>query len=430
MSNFEFKLPDIGEGVTEGEIVSWLVNVGDQVAEDQDMVEVMTDKATVTIGAPKAGKIVELRGTVGDVVPVGDILVVMALVESGGSASPPAAGTSETTASAVGDIKDHLPGISQVPEAPAKPVVERAASDYFSEKPLAAPATRKLARALGVDLRVVVPTGSGGRVTREDVQRFAGQRGKHPAGPPPRPAKVSAEQPTPEDERLPLRGMRKRIFENMARSKRTAAHFTYVDECDVQHLRAVRARVSPHAEKIGVKLTFLPFIIKAVAIALRAHPKLNCVMDDEAQEIVLRKTYDIGIATATDAGLVVPVLRGADRLSIIEMAREIERLASVARAGKIAPEDVGGSSFTVTSLGKLGGLFATPVINYPEVAILGVHEMKRRPVVSGDQIVIGEVMLLSLSFDHRVIDGDVGARFAQQVIQYLQEPELLLLEMK
>lgn len=231
------------------------------------------------------------------------------------------------------------------------------------------------------------------------------------------------------DQRVPLRGLRKRIYENMARSKHTAAHFTYVDECDVGALKALRDRTRAFAERDGVKLTFLPFIVKAVVAALKRFPALNCLVDDTAGEMVLKGNYDVGVAAATEAGLIVPVVRNADRLSIIEIAAELERLAADARVSKSKKEDLGGSSFTITSLGKLGGLFATPIVNYPEVAILGVHEMKRRPVVKGDQIVIGEVMLLSLSFDHRIIDGHVGAAFAQEIIGLLEEPERLLVTM-
>jgi pyruvate dehydrogenase E2 component (dihydrolipoamide acetyltransferase) len=228
---------------------------------------------------------------------------------------------------------------------------------------------------------------------------------------------------------VPIRGLRKRIYENMARAKRTAAHFTYVDECNVTELKSVRERSKNAAKEGAASLTFLPFIVKAVVAGLKKHPALNCLVDDATLEMVLRKTYDIGIAVATDAGLTVPVLRNADRLSILDIARELERLSTEARNGKTRREDLGGSTFTITSLGKQGGLFATPVVNYPEVAILGVHQIKKRPVVRGDQIVVGEVMLLSLSFDHRIIDGHVGAAFAQEVIGYLENPERLLIEM-
>jgi len=435
MSKFEFKLPDIGEGVTEGEIVSWLVAVGDTVAEDQEMVEVMTDKATVTIGAPKAGKIAELRGAVGDVIPVGGVLVVLDLASGGAaateSAGRPAPAAAETVASAVGDLKETLPGTSPAAPAPAK--VEGAPA-------LAAPATRKLARELGVDLGNVPGTGSAGRITREDVQRAAEggapssaapQRAAAPApaAPAPAPLPISAPAAVAEDKRIPIRGLRKRIFENMARSKRTAAHFAYADEVECTRLIELRNRTKGYAEEAGVKLTFLPFIVKAVVAALRKHPTLNTWVDDVNAEMIQKATIDIGVATATDAGLIVPVVRNADRLSILDIAREISRLATDARNGKVKPEDVGGSTFTVTSLGKLGGLFSTPVVNYPEVAIMGVHEMKKRPIVVGDEIKIGHVMVLALSFDHRIIDGHVGAAFAQEVKSLLEDPDRLLVEM-
>lgn len=443
MSKFEFKLPDIGEGVAEGEIVNWLVNEGDTVSENQEMVEVMTDKATVTIGAPKSGSIAERRFKVGDTVPVGEVLVVLDV--GGGAAAPepkpepapaaaPAPAKAETTvASAVGDLRETLPGLPKAAPAPAP-----ASNEYFSEKPLAAPATRKLARELGVDLKTVAPSGSAGRVTREDVERAssaarggaapAAAASSAPAAPAPLPeAPRPASRAT--DERVPVRGMRKRIWENMARSKHTAAHFHYIDEVNCAELIALRDRFKPHAERSGAKLTFLPFLVKAVVAALKRHPRLNSVVDEAAMEHVLRHNYDIGIAVSTDAGLMVCALRDADRLSIVEIAKEIERLGTAAKAGKVQKEDLGGTSFTISSLGKLGGLMAPPIINYPEVGIMGVHAMKRKPVVKGDQIVIGDVMNLSFSFDHRIIDGDVGAGFAQEIIGYLEQPDRLLVEM-
>ena len=443
MSKFEFKLPDIGEGVAEGEIVNWLVNEGDSVTENQEMVEVMTDKATVTIGAPKTGTVAERRFKVGDTVPVGQVLVVLEVGGDGAAAAAPApaaapaakqappqaapAKADTTVASAVGDLRETLPGMSK----PAPP------SDYFTDKPLAAPATRKLARELGVDLKTVAPSGTAGRVTREDVERASsgGPAAAPSAARAPAAAAAApvAEAPRPAsretDERIPVRGMRKRIWENMARSKHTAAHFHYIDEVNVAELVAVRDRFKPHAERSSVKLTFLPFLVKAVVAALKRHPRLNSVVDEAAMEHVIRHNYDIGIAISTDAGLMVCALRDADRLSIVEIAKEIERLGAAAKAGKVQKEDLGGTSFTISSLGKLGGLMAPPIINYPEVGIMGVHAIKRKPVVKGDQIVIGDVMNLSFSFDHRIIDGDVGAGFAQEIIGYLEQPDRLLVEM-
>jgi pyruvate dehydrogenase E2 component (dihydrolipoamide acetyltransferase) len=443
MSKFEFKLPDIGEGVTEGEIVSWLVSVGDEVTEDQEMVEVMTDKATVTIGAPQAGKVVELCGSEGDVIPVGDTLVVFDVAGGDKSAdvpekkqqeaAPQKPTPQESAATAVGDIKEDLPGTEEVAAS--------AESTASSGKPLAAPATRKLARELGVDLGDVPASGAAGRITREDVENFAakGSRGAPKSAaqkgaptaafPTPAPLPVSAPPATPEDQRAPIRGLRKRIFENMARSKRIAAHFTYADEVECTKLIALRERTKPFADEAGVKLNYLPFIIKAVVSALKKNPMLNTWVDDANNEMIHKGTYDIGVATATDAGLVVPVLRNADRLSIVEIAAEITRMATDARAGKVNQADVGGSTFTVTSLGRLGGLFSTPVVNYPEVAILGVHEMKKRPIIVDDEIRIGHVMVLALSFDHRIIDGHVGAAFAQDVKALLEEPDRLFVQM-
>jgi pyruvate dehydrogenase E2 component (dihydrolipoamide acetyltransferase) len=232
-----------------------------------------------------------------------------------------------------------------------------------------------------------------------------------------------------QDERIPLRGMRKRIFEGMSRSVHTAAHFTFVEECDVTALKALRARLKGPAEQAQVKLTFLPFFVKAVVAALKKHPMLNAAFDESTQEIVVRKSYHIGIASSTDAGLIVPVVRDADRKSILDIARDIARLAEETKTGKAKAQDLSGSTFTITSLGQQGGLFATPILNFPEVGILGIHQMKQKPVVRDGQIVVGDVMLLSLSFDHRIIDGHIGAAFAYEIIGYLENPDRLFLEM-
>ena len=456
---FEFRLPDIGEGVMEGEIVQWHVSPGDRVREDDPMVEVMTDKATVTIGAPRPGVIRELRFSVGAVAAVGDVLVV---IDTDGSVrvdaskppsvrSPASDAGEEPVASAVGDLRDGLPGASFFSsKRQAEPMVsERAGEDagsteYFNEKPLATPATRKLARDLSVDLRCVRPSGAGGRVRKEDVQTFARGQAREAASESvvhPEPESVSAtntvvslaaptvaqDAPAALEVRKPLVGVRRVIAERMQRSKNTAAHFTFVEECHADALIELRERLAPRAADRGVKLTFLPFITKAVVSALRKHPILNSMLDEESQELVFRKYHHVGIAVATEQGLVVPVVRDADRLSLIELAVEIERLASGAREGSLSRHEMVGSTFTITSLGRLGGLMATPVLNYPEVGILGVHQIKERPVVRNGDIVVGNVMLLSLSFDHRIVDGHVGAAFAYDVIRYLEEPDELFL---
>jgi pyruvate dehydrogenase E2 component (dihydrolipoamide acetyltransferase) len=439
MARYEFRLPDIGEGVTEGEIVGWLVAPGDFVTEDQPMVEVMTDKATVTISAPKSGKVLETKAQVGEVVKVHAVLIVFDL-EAGGAerveparaalGAVPAVGNGAArrsegnAATAVGDIREDLPGVGLMRAKEAAGGAAPSGDGYWNEKPLATPATRKLARDLGLDLRAVQPTGTGGRVTSEDV------RAKVPATSPEPSVPVRPHAaPDVREERTPLRGVRKKIFENMALSKRTMAHFTFVEECDASALKRLRERLKPKALGQGVNLTFLPFVVKAVVAALRKHPSLNATFDERTQEIVTRRYYNIGIAAASEAGLVVPVVKDADELSLLEIARRIERFGEEARSGRLRLEDLQGSTFTITSLGQKGGLFATPIIHYPEVAILGIHQIKQKPVVRDGQIVVGDVMLVSLSFDHRLIDGHVAAEFAYEVIGYLEQPETLLLEM-
>jgi pyruvate dehydrogenase E2 component (dihydrolipoamide acetyltransferase) len=421
----EFKLPDLGEGVMEGEIVAWHVKEGDQVAEDQLMVEVMTDKATVTIGAPKAGKIEALRALVGTTAKVGDILVV---IESGnGSRAHGGHPSKMPAASAAGDIQESLPGTSYFAEKRAQ--IESnghngTAPGHFSKKPLATPATRKLARDLGLDLRRVAPTGPGGRVTQDDVQAASSARESVPpterANCEPREVRSSAG-----DKRVPFVGMRRRIAERMQQAKNTAAHFTFVEECNAERLMALRDRLKPEAAARKVELTYMPFIVKAVCAALKKNPQLNSSLDVESNEIVLHGRCNIGIAAATEQGLVVPVIHGADELSLFELAVEIARLGNAARTGNLAMSDLTGSTFTVTSLGKQAGLLAVPILNLPNVGIMGVHRIKQRPVVRDGQIVIGQVMVLSLSLDHRIVDGHVGAAFAYDVIAYLEEPALM-----
>ncbi|MBI5366505.1 MAG: 2-oxo acid dehydrogenase subunit E2 [Planctomycetes bacterium] len=321
-------------------------------------------------------------------------------------------------------------------------------------KVLATPATRRLALEMGIGLAAVEGTGPHGRVTREDVLRHAASRGAaapaKPAAPPapaapPSPAAAGegqgegrSEAPTPpaaapiapgaREERIPFRGLRRKIADNMVRAKHTAAHFTYVDELEVSKLVALRNESKPIAEKRGVKLSYLPFVIKAVVAGLKEFPWMNATIDDAAGQIVIKKYYNIGIAVDTPDGLFVPVIKDADKKSILELARESERLAENARTGKSQLADLQGGTFTITSAGNIGGLFATPIINHPEVAILGVHQIKEKPVVKEGRIEIGNLMYLSISLDHRLVDGAMGARFMNTVIKYLVEPQLLLLE--
>jgi pyruvate dehydrogenase E2 component (dihydrolipoamide acetyltransferase) len=452
---FEFRLPDIGEGVAEGEIVAWHVREGDQVGEDQIMVEVMTDKATVTIGAPKPGKIEELRARAGSTVKVGDVLVV---IQTGNGSRLHGGHPSKMAmpaATAAGEIQDSLPGSNYFADkrarlgaaeggaraasdngyaapglAPIAPGLASVAPVHFSEKPLATPATRKLARDLGLDLRTVPPSGPGGRVTKDDVHA-ASRSGAPAAGgggaevialAPLRQPKAAAG-----DQRVPFVGLRRRIAERMQQAKNTAAHFSFVEECDASRLMSLRDRLKPQAAARGLELTYMPFIVRAVCAALKKNPLLNSSLDVEKNEIVLHGRCHIGIAAATEQGLVVPVIRNADELELFQLAAEINRLGAAAREGKLSVAELSGSTFTITSLGKQAGLFAVPILNLPNVGILGVHRIKEKPVVRDGQLAIGQVMLLSLSLDHRLVDGHVGAAFAYDVIDYLEEPALMFM---
>ncbi|MBI3658924.1 2-oxo acid dehydrogenase subunit E2 [Candidatus Acetothermia bacterium] len=440
---FEFKLPDIGEGVHEGEIVKWLVKEGDTVKEDQPLVEVMTDKATVEIPSPKAGTVLKLMYKEGEVAKVGTVLVTIGV--AGETAPAPTAKTvvapaaQPTMAAAAATVAPLRTMNATVPmTAPGTRVLATPAT-----RKLAPPATRKLARELRIDISLVAGSGPGGRVTDEDVRKFAadGVSTKTPVAPTPTPSPMpsAASKPTPasvagvvsmdgREERMPLRGIRKKMSERMHQSKTTAAHFTYVDEIDMTELVKLREQMKPLTEKKNIKLTYLPFIVKACVAALKAMPLLNASLDEAKGDIVLKKYYNVGIAAATDEGLVVPVVKEADRKSLVEIAADIERLATTAREGKLQLHDIQGSTFTITSLGAMGGLFATPIINYPEVAILGVHEIKKRPVVRESGIVVRDIMLLSLSFDHRIVDGYMGAGFCKKIKDYLENPKLLFLE--
>ncbi|GBC85392.1 Dihydrolipoyllysine-residue acetyltransferase component of pyruvate dehydrogenase complex [bacterium HR11] len=421
---FEFRLPDIGEGMVEAEVVKWYVQEGDAIEEDQPMVELMTDKANVVIPSPRKGVVLKRFGREGEVVKVGSVLVV---IGEPGEALETAEARVEAAVSA--------PAVPGAPAPAPTPGVGEATPP--PGRVLATPATRRLARELGVDLRQVPPTGPHGRVTKEDVIRFVEAQRAPTAPPTPAPTPPPVEVPAvPEvgppaglEERIPLRGLRRVIARRMVQSKHTAAHFTYVEEVDMTELVRLREQMRPVAEAQGVRLTYLPFIIKAVVIGLKRFPIINASLDDEKEEIVLKKYYHIGIAVQTDQGLTVPVIHDADKRSLLDLAREVERLATAAREGRLGLHEVRGSTFTITSLGKLGGLLATPIINYPEVAILGVHKIEPRPVVRNGEIVIRHMMNVSLSFDHRVVDGAVGAEFTQVVREHLENPHLLFLQM-
>ncbi len=420
----EFKLPDVGEGVAEGEIVKWLVREGDPIKENDLMVEVMTDKVTVQIPSPVTGTVLRITAKEGETVKVGSTIIVLG--EAG--ESPPATA-----------VPQPAPAPSPPATTPAIPAVAPTAPAVAAAAPpatvgglaLAAPAVRRLARDLGADLDRIHGTGPGGRITEDDVRGAT-----RPAAPAaaPKPAVAVQELPPTKapapaglEERIPIKGLRKRIAEKMAKSEATAAPFTYVEEVDMTSLVHLRDRLKEDAEGKGIKLTYLPFIVKALVAALKEHPSLNASVDDERQEIVVKRYYNIGIATATDEGLTVTVVHDADKKDIWALAREIDRLATAARERKLTLQEIQGGTFTITSLGKAGGILATPIMNWPEVAIIGVHKIEKRPVVRNDQVVIREMMYVSCTFDHRVIDGHVGAAFVQTLVKYLDHPALLFM---
>jgi pyruvate dehydrogenase E2 component (dihydrolipoamide acetyltransferase) len=413
---YEFHLPDIGEGVAEGEVVKWLVKEGDAVKENQPLVEIMTDKVNVEIPSPKQGIIQKLMAKEGEVVKVGQAL--LAIEEKGGQPSvlvPERAVATKpslpTPAKTLTIAKQQEAPLAIAPQASRKP-----------DEVLATPATRKLARDLGVDLTIVQGTGRGGRITDEDVQRFK-QLGRTVAA-----VTVTTSGPGGVEERVPLRGIRRKVAEHMLKSKNATAQVTHVDEVDMTEVVHLRERANASAEKRGVKLTYLPFVIKALIPALKQYPYLNSSLDDEKDEIVLKRYYNIGIATDTESGLVVPVVKDAEHKSITQLATEIATLSEKAHAGQLTLNEVQGSTFTITNVGGIGGVFATPIINYPEVAILGLHKITKRPVVKDTGITIRDMTYLSLSFDHRVLDGAMAARFVNTIKQYLEDPKLLLLE--
>jgi 2-oxoglutarate dehydrogenase complex dihydrolipoamide succinyltransferase (E2) component len=398
-------LPDIGEGIAEGEILKWMVKEGDRITEEQPLVEVMTDKVNVQIPSPKTGTVTKILAKEGESIKVGQVILE---IDSGADGQAP--GPKPIAPASKPSTVPSQQGQGQ-PSAAAEGV-------------LATPATRKLAREMGVDITKLKGSGSMGRITEEDVRKARGS-GQSTAQ---RPATAVPSAGRPNEERVPVRGLRKIVAERMTKSIHTTAQVTHVDEADMTELVLLREAFKGSAEKRGVKLTFLPLMIKAVIPALKEFPYVNASLDEEAGEIVLKKSYNIGIATDTENGLVVPVVKDADKKDVFEIAAEIQQLAAKARSGQLTLDDVHGSTFTITNQGSVGGLFATPIINYPEAAILGTHKISKRPIVREGKIEARDVMYLSLSFDHRILDGAYAARFVNRVISVIQDPKLLLAE--
>jgi pyruvate dehydrogenase E2 component (dihydrolipoamide acetyltransferase) len=419
----DLKLPDLGEGVTEGEVVKWLVKPGDSVKEDQVVLEIMTDKATVEIPTKFTGKVESLEFKEGDIAKVGSIM--MRLEGSGSASAKKEEKPAAKAASPAPAAKAPAPQVA--PSAPARP----APAAFMNSDPQAAPAVRKLARDKGVELGSVRGSGPHGRILLADIENFRGGAGGGFSGGFSGASRGQRGQRN--EERVPVRGLRKKIAEKMTQSMRTVANYAYVEECDLTELSEFRRALKPKAEKMGVKVSYLPFIFKACQIALKEFPSMNAasVEGDHGQlaEIIYKKYYNLGLAVDTEDGLTVAVVKDVDCKGIWEIAHDINELGAKARDKKLTMDDLKEGTFTISNAGTIGGLFAPPIINYPEVAIMGVHQIKKRPLVVDGEIKIRDVIYLSLSLDHRVVDGAVAARFMNRVVGLLQDPKMLMMEM-
>lgn len=408
---FQFNFPDVGEGIHEGRVVQWLVAEGETVAEDQPLLKVETDKAVVELPSPGAGTVLKLHVASDAAIEVGDVLVTIG--EAGESVSG-------------GETADSAPTLVEVPP-PAPVDAAPSAAPTGRRRPLATPSTRALARQLGVDLTSVRGSGNGGRITDEDVNRAA-------ENPPGRAAMNAVVAPVGfaettaagEVERVPVSHLRKHIAGAMRASKQISAHVTHVEEADVTDLFEQYRTIKASVEADGGRFTLLPFFIKALVTVLKDYPIFNASVDEERGEILLKKYYNIGIAVDTPEGLIVPVIKAADRKDMVELAAEIVDLAGRARERTLGLDELKGGSCTITNIGPLGGVFATPIINQPELAIIGLHKIQDRPVVVNGEIVIRKMMYMSISFDHRWIDGAEGARFMTDLVSLVAKPGLLM----
>jgi 2-oxoisovalerate dehydrogenase E2 component (dihydrolipoyl transacylase) len=437
------KMPDIGEGIAEVELVAWYVKVGDSVAEDQILADVMTDKATVEIPSPVAGTVLSLGGAVGQVMAVGSDLIQIE-VEGIGKSSPHApriasslppegadpawGGPAPDRSSAPATVVEPTATVAAPPpaqrEAAAATGVATVHARASGDKPIAAPAVRRRAWDLGIELQFVPGTGAAGRITQQDLDAYAGRAGQATSA-------TQADQRYAQrsaEESIPVIGLRRKIAQKMQEAKRRIPHFTYVEEIDVTELEALRTRLNAKYGTQRPRLTLMPFLVRAVVLAVREFPQVNARYDDEGAVVTRYAAVHLGVATQTDGGLMVPVLRHAETRDLWACAAEVLRLSEAARAGKVAREELTGSTITITSLGALGGIVSTPVINHPEVAIVGVNRMVERPMIRNGAVVARQMMNLSSSFDHRVVDGMHGAEFVQLLRGYLECPATLFVE--
>jgi len=426
MGTHVIKMPDIGEGIAEVELSVWHVKVGDMVVEDQVLADVMTDKAMVDIPSPVHGKVIALGGQPGEVMAVGSVLISIEVEGAGNvkeSAQPAPVKEAPVAAPAAPKVEavvESKPVAAPAPKAAVcqGPMVARQAD----ERPLASPAVRKHALDLGIQLRLVRGSGPAGRVLHEDLDAYLAQ-GQSNAS-----TVSSAYTQRTDEQQIPVIGMRRKIAQRMQDATQRAAHFSYVEEIDVTAVEELRAHLNEKHGATRGKLTLLPFLVRAMVVALRDFPQINARYDDEAQVITRLGAVHVGIATQADIGLMVPVVRHAEARSLWDSAAEISRLATAARNGKASRDELSGSSITLTSLGALGGIVSTPVLNLPEVAIVGVNKIVERPMVIKGQIVVRKMMNLSSSFDHRVVDGMDAALFIQAIRGLLEQPATLFVD--
>jgi len=424
MSTHVIKMPDIGEGIAEVELVAWHVKPGDQVVEDQLLADVMTDKATVEIPSPVIGRVLALGGEVGQTMAVGSELIRIEVAAS----NEARAAKAEQAMQAVAPTPAPAPARASMPAAaPASTERRPASAASKAERPIASPAVRSRAWELGIDLAAVRGSGTAGRIMQADLDA-------HVAAHPPT-ARATAAAPVARagaqrdgEEKVSIVGLRRRIALKMQESKRRIPHYSYVEEVDVTELEALRARLNKKWEGQRARLTLLPFLMRAIVTALPQFPQINARFDDEAGVLTRHAAVHLGIATQTDAGLLVPVVRHAEALDLWGSAAEVARLADAARAGRATRDELSGSTITITSLGALGGIVTTPVINHPEVAIIGVNRIVERPVIREGLVVARQMMNLSSSFDHRVVDGYLAAEFVQALRASLEAPALLFIE--
>lgn len=423
MGTHVIKMPDIGEGIAEVELSVWHVKVGDMVVEDQVLADVMTDKAMVDIPSPVHGKVISLGGVPGEVMAVGSVLISIEVEGAGNVKHAPQPEAVKEAAAPVVEAKvENKPVAAPAPAVKAPvaqgPMVAREAD----ERPLASPAVRKHALDLGIQLRLVRGSGPAGRVLHDDLEAYLAQGQSNASSVP------AAYAQRHDEEQIPVIGMRRKIAQRMQDATQRAAHFSYVEEIDVTAVEELRAHLNEKHGATRGKLTLLPFLVRALVVALRDFPQINARYDDEAQVITRLGAVHVGIATQADIGLMVPVVRHAEARSLWDNASEIARLANAARTGKASRDELSGSSITLTSLGALGGIVSTPVLNLPEVAIVGVNKIVERPMVVKGQVVIRKMMNLSSSFDHRVVDGMDAAQFIQAVRGLLEQPATLFVE--